>query len=563
MGQHSDEVDQLLRAVLPQAPEVLHHVFSLEGANEVLLGLNTVESKVAYLVQIIAIELYKASKAISPKNISYGPNDLRFHILRSNDLFVSHPYNIMMLDLGELEDLYYAACAKLKELLQGVDILLTNGFKGVHDAYFTYHHEPLRSLGPISIGAFRDSLLIHESILYSNELQSLLNRGVIEKNSSGNKHSCRHKASPGDSTTQHGIQHGNREGTEKYINLEYHTFEQNRGWRAEVEGLQDKSNMSCGMVFGELAEKYRPMAMNAAAEGSMINRTSTPEAPRAFEEEILTRKYISPYNLNERAKKLNVPGGPEMPCICDPECICAPLCASDPTQNCLCEENGLFVRVTEGMDIDDLDVPDLVRRKRQPSEASESSTASLNTTDGASARWPLYSTPYVDAVTPLDEQYGVVGEVEKQIREQKTEVLDNVTVPIPMLDTASQLDDVLSMSDMSELSVENDGLCWQDRLSMSPLKMSDFTHHELTQPFSKQCDHPPKRQSVAERLFKTKTSSMAARKKRSTIDQPMQGHNINGSTTKLEKQTKKRSLADISFTGLRFTRRRGSQGRGS
>lgn len=37
------------------------------GANEVLLGLNTVESKVAYLVHIIAIELYKASKAISPK----------------------------------------------------------------------------------------------------------------------------------------------------------------------------------------------------------------------------------------------------------------------------------------------------------------------------------------------------------------------------------------------------------------------------------------------------------------------------------------------------------------
>lgn len=31
MGQHSDEVDQLLRAVMPQAPEVLHHVFSLEG----------------------------------------------------------------------------------------------------------------------------------------------------------------------------------------------------------------------------------------------------------------------------------------------------------------------------------------------------------------------------------------------------------------------------------------------------------------------------------------------------------------------------------------------------
>ena len=84
MAQHSDEVDRLLRTIMPHAPEVLHHVFALEGkssrssmsqacltkslgANEVLLGLNTVESKAAYLVQIIAVELYKASKAISSK----------------------------------------------------------------------------------------------------------------------------------------------------------------------------------------------------------------------------------------------------------------------------------------------------------------------------------------------------------------------------------------------------------------------------------------------------------------------------------------------------------------
>lgn len=89
MAQHSDdEVDQLLRAAMQLAPAFMHHVFSLEGkscgrfrsrtsltkssgANEVLLGLNTVESKVAYLIQIIAIELYKASKAISPR--------VRFH----------------------------------------------------------------------------------------------------------------------------------------------------------------------------------------------------------------------------------------------------------------------------------------------------------------------------------------------------------------------------------------------------------------------------------------------------------------------------------------------------
>lgn len=363
-----------------------------------------------------------------------------------------------MLDLGQLEDLFYAACAKLKELLQGVDILLTNGFRGIHDTYFTYHNEPLRSLGPISIGAFRNSLLIHESILYSNGLQSLLNRGVIEKNSRGSKDCCHHGVTLGESTTRYSVQRGNREGTEEYVNLPHHDIEQSPRWQAEVEGLQNKSNMSCGMVFGELAEKYRPMALNVEVEGSMIERKSTPEAPQAFQKEVLTREYISPYNLNERAKKLNVPGGPEMPCICDPECICAPLCASDPTQNCLCEENGLFVRVTEGMDIDDLDVPDLVRRQRQLSEASESSTPSLNTADGSSSQWPLHSAASVDAVPSLDDQYGVMDEVEKQIREQKTQASNNVTGPGPMLDTASQLYDELSISGILESSEGDDGL---------------------------------------------------------------------------------------------------------
>lgn len=490
------------------------------------------------------------------QNISHGPNDLRFHILRSDDLFASYPFNITKLDLGELEDLYYAACAKLKELLQGVDILLTNGFKVSQDTYFAYHHEPLSSLGPISIGAFRHSLLIHESILQSNQLQSLLDEAVIEKNSCGNRNTHHPKVTLGDSTMQDDVQWGHRETSEKYINVANNQFEQKSGWKTEVEGLQNKNNMSCGMVFGELSEKYRPIAMNAELEGSMIDRKSTPEAPQAFREEVLPRAYISPYNLNERAKKLNVPGGPEMPCICDPECICAPLCASDPTQNCLCEENGLFVRITEGMDIDDLDVPDLVRRNGPPSEASESSTASLNSTDGPPSQWPISSAAYANAVTPLDDHYRTLDEVEKQMRAQKTRALDNGAVSSPMLGVASQ---VYSMSDNSGLPKESDGLFWQDRLSMPPLRMSDFTIDQLRQPFSKQCDHPPKRQSVAERLFKNKASNMTAYNKHSAVDQATQGHNANGSSTsKILKQAKKRKLADISFTGLRFTRRLGS-----
>ena len=460
-----------------------------------------------------------------------------------------------MLDLGELEDLYYAACAKLKELLQGVDILLTNGFRGVRDTYFAYNNEPLRSLGPISIGAFKHSLLIHESILYSSELRSLLNRGVLEKNSRVTKNTRHHNLSP-----QQDAHRGNLEGTEKYINIPNLGFEHLLGWRAEVEGLQDKSNMGCGMVFGELAEKYRPMAMSAELEGSTIDRNPTPEAPQAFQEKFLTGEYISPYNLNERAKKLNVPGGPEMPCICDPECICAPLCASDLTQNCMCEENGLFVRVTEGMDIDDLDVPDLVRGKRQPSEVSESSAASLNSIDGPPSQWPILSVAYVNTGTSSIVQNRAMYENEKQIRKQKAQSSDSVTVPGPIYTTGSPLNDV-PMSNTLDLSEEIDGTFWQDRLSMPPLRMSDFTQDELKQPFSKQCDHPPRRQSVTERLFKTKISNMAAHKKHSAIDQSTQGHNINGSTSKVVKQPKKRSLADISFTGLRFTRRQDSHGR--
>ena len=490
-----------------------------------------------------------------------GPNDLRFHILRSDDLFVSYPYNITVFDLGELEDLYYATCAKLKELIQGVDILLTNGFKGIHDTYFTYRNDPLSSLGPISIGSFKSSLLIHERILYSNELQSLLNRGVIEKNSRGSKHTHHHQMSPGSHITQHVVERCNCEGTEEYIDNPRYDSKQISRCRVEAEGLQNKSNMSCGMVFGELAEKYRPMVMSAELKGLMIDRKSTPEAPQAFQEEVLTRKYISPYNLDERAKKLNVPGGPEMPCICDPECICAPLCASDPTQNCLCEENGLFVRVTEGMDIDDLDVPDLVRRERRFSEASEISTASLSTTDGPSSQWPLSPAGSFGAATSSDDHYRVTNEFERDIREHKKEASDNFALPGPMSATAGHLDRGFSMSGIFELTEQNDGLSWQDRLNMPPPRMSDFTQYELLQPFAKQCDHPPKRQSVAERFFKTKTNSMAAHKKDSSMDQPTQGHNINGNTSKVAKQANKRSLGDISFTGLRLSLRRGSRGR--
>ena len=77
-----DKIDLLIGNTMAQAPEVLHHIFALEGtlnqlppmccrnanrvlgANEVLAGLTTEEQKVAYLVHAIAVELYLADKSI-------------------------------------------------------------------------------------------------------------------------------------------------------------------------------------------------------------------------------------------------------------------------------------------------------------------------------------------------------------------------------------------------------------------------------------------------------------------------------------------------------------------
>ena len=130
--------------------------------------------------------------------------------------------------------------------------------------------------------------------------------------------------------------------------------------------LQDVTRMSSGMLFAYLTEKY-----HASGHGVCASPMQAIVSPiNGYHE------YFSPYDLTERGKKISNSSPPEMPCICDPGCVCAPLCASEPKGNCLCEENGLFVRVTEGMDIDDLAVPDLIRRRRSISETSTTTTQS-------------------------------------------------------------------------------------------------------------------------------------------------------------------------------------------
>ena len=484
-----------------------------------------------------------------------------------NTLFTSFPYKIALVDLGELEDLYYATCAKLRELLHGVEILLTNGFKAPWDVYFTYESKYLISLGPIKISDFKAALLILKSMLHSAVLKDLLNNGIMTKSRRENEQKYRQQSNIGNSMPQlgpentHSSHHDIRNCSEEHITFRQGVSEQDPQWLSNVAVLQDTRNKSCGMIFGQLAEKYRPWVINTASEGALIDRRSTPEAPRAYEDSEPSSGYISPYNLNERAKRLNTPGGPAMPCICDPECMCAPLCASDPTQNCLCEENGLFARVTEGMDIDDLDVPDLVRRHRQGSETSGSSVSSLIVANEATPDWPMYTATYAAAVDPFHDQHAAIEEIEKQRSEQKVQASNNTQLSQITLEPADYLEGVLSMSSILASSDPSKNDFWGGD-TPKPRRVSSLSYRDaLTQPFSKQCDYPPRRSSVAKRLFSSGRNSPMANKRLSTLDQGTRNNNnnTNTKTRRLSKQGGKRSLADVSFTNLKLALRCESQ----
>jgi len=455
-----------------------------------------------------------------------------------------------ILDLGDFEDVYYASCAKLKELLQSVELLLASGFRLPGDTYFAYHHyERLNGLDPISVSDFKASLLVYESILYSSELTRLLNKCIMKKSLRDNEYGGQKLMDHGHSMVDNNTdlqtdQPGVWQQAKEHVQRRHGVPHQCPGSLTGIEGLQDTRNMACSMIFGSLAEKYRPIVFNGKSEGASISREPTPDVPQAFQEEQPITGYISPYDLNERAKKLNVSGGPEMPCLCDPDCICAPVCESDPTQNCLCEENKLFTCITQGIDIDDLDVPDLVQRKRQGSEACGSSAASLIASTEAFPNLSIHPLHHAATESHFSDHYGVMNEMEQQKQEQQNLTSNDVAI-----------EDVASMSGILEFSEADDNSFWQGQDS-TPLRVTSLSYRNaLTQPFSKQCDYPPKRSSVAQRIFSYRSSGVTGNKKISTFKQVAKGHAASGSTRKPLKQTNMRSLADISFTSLKLALR--------
>ncbi|KAL9098788.1 MAG: hypothetical protein Q9163_005614 [Psora crenata] len=504
MAQHTHNISDLVKAVMRHAPEIMHHIYALEGANEVLLDLDNEESKVAYLIRATAMVLHKSSIAIDPLKVSPGPNDISFHINRAGNL-VNFPYGVTLMALGELEDLYYATWAKTKDLLNRAETLLDNGFKAPSDDYFEYASIPLAALGPIKLGDFKACLIAQQVLLQGEQLKTLLGQGIMAKNTLANR-----EQSGLVTVIDHVIQQNYHAHIPTYPNRANSSPPHNslRGISDRIEGFSDITNMSSGMIFAQLAEKYRDVYNDSPQER---NPLLIPEAYRGTSGAKHAPEYVSPYNLDERAKKLRAPGGPEMPCICDRDCICAPLCASDPNQNCLCEENGLFVRVTEGMDIDDLDVPDLVRQSRH---SWTSSTGSKSSAHQAAAEnipsWDDVLSAWDTAIKPINGQDLALEDTRNQQPEQIAQAACDSSSSDVISSFGDQFDNILSSG---FLTSSTSATCqyWGNVQILPPRSSSNAYHEALTRPFSKECDTPPKRPStrsiVARRLFNHATIS--------------------------------------------------------
>lgn len=452
--------------------------------------------------------------------------------MRSDLCSASPPFNITIFNLSTFEDLYYAAVAKLKDLLQGVEILLANGFKAPHDPHFKYGSLPLMCLGPITVGDFRAFLLAQHSLIFNEELVRYLDKSILMKSIRDKNYDSQLSTDPS-------------------------------GMPERARWLPDVSNMSCGMIFGELAEKYRHMLVDTISGEARNNRESTPYAPRVLQEEAPMPQYVSPYNLNERAKKLNTPGGPDMPCICDPECICALLCAGEPTRNCLCEENGLFTRVTEGMDIDDLDVPDLVRQEDHGADSSENVAASSPFTAVTSAQWSAYMAAWDPALAPNNDLQNIeIDDLRHQRREQRTQAINDLEVSEITPTSAHPFDHYLSAESIARSSVAGEYQLW-DSFPVTPRRVSSLSYRDtLRQPFSKQCDTPPKRirnhSSVAQRFFKA-GSGRKVDKRRSVAEQGISSaRSCSEITEEGYERGMKRKLTDVSFPSWKRSLKRES-----
>lgn len=265
-----------------------------------------------------------------------GPIDLLYHVQRvisqlGPDRFYGPDFH-----LSDIEDLYYAVCGKTKDLRQCAELHLRNGFTKPDAPYIRCGQVGSSNLRSILLKDFLAAMAAQEAILYSSDIVDPLDKAVLQKNmrvvlEGQNDRVLRMKAA------------------------------------LEAQGLEDMHGMSCAMIFAALSEKYRAVEADERAQKENMRWRQRVQFYRwqalwqlcggsIPSDDVLDQQpRVNLHDLTSRIEKLEDPNSAtKYPCLCDPDCLCASLCAGEPDEDCLCETNPLFWRVTTGFEIEEL-----------------------------------------------------------------------------------------------------------------------------------------------------------------------------------------------------------------
>ena len=330
------------------------------------------------------------------QKVSFGPNDVAFFINRTEYIARKAPRRITLLDLGDLEDLYYAACGKLKDLLGMVNILLSNGFKVLSDPYFTYCSHGYDRTSPVSLSDFKNTLITLETALYDPTMIKTLNEGVLKKNGQLSQNEDESSKNQSSKALYGVIRCQENPG---------HQFNRNsirdaKHGVAEPHGLQDMRNVAPGIVFGELSEKYRFIAEKEQLDLQRRNEIKAHQQSTIDKETALpafTGKGVIEAQNSETSKVCET-------CICNWECICRKLCEAEPKRHCPCQREDVSDDETCGVDMENLiDTP-----KARDKQLSTKSNNLVNLMNAACA---IPDQPTFDeACISVEEELAVMDE---------------------------------------------------------------------------------------------------------------------------------------------------------
>ena len=146
--------------------------------------------------------------------------------------------------LGSLEDLFYAIVAKLKDFRQQANTLLENRFKKSDDLHIVFTTEPLNQLACIRLGDFLSCVQIQQSLLLGEPITHLLDHALCRLYN-------RSQNIPFDSI----LQMKRIEGKDRRP-FKAETTAVLYPWLREMTCLRNISQMSSGMLFAYLVEKY-------------------------------------------------------------------------------------------------------------------------------------------------------------------------------------------------------------------------------------------------------------------------------------------------------------------